>query len=60
MKLVVKICTIAGDKFLMLCDEQGKPLPNQRMLVLKHDFVRESPEVQVTFVVDSENVRLFE
>lgn len=47
-----------GTNLLMLCDEQGQPLPNQGDLTWSGRDVSGCPTVTVTFAVDGRKVSL--
>lgn len=51
---VVDGCNTAGGKALLLCDQDGKFLPNQVGATVKQDDGR--TEITVTFLVDGEGV----
>lgn len=48
--------SVAGGKAIMLCDDQGEPLPMQVRSVLSAG-VNEVGEITVTFSIDGDRVR---
>ena len=59
MELLVKIVddvSIAGGKGVLLCDENGTPLPTQIRASVSND-VGEYPVIDVRLVVDGDKVR---
>jgi hypothetical protein len=58
MKLQVKVIPSAGNgPVLMICDENGTPLPNQQRVEL-YNSINDEPKATVTFLIDDDNVRL--
>jgi hypothetical protein len=58
MKLQVKIIKgVKGRSALVVCDEGGVPLPNQSRVEL-FNSVDDHPKVNITLVIDDDNVRL--
>lgn len=51
MKLKLQVV----DHHLMLCDEHGKPLPNQTRIDIS-DRVDDLPRLTVEFIIDGENI----
>ncbi|HMO74076.1 MAG TPA: hypothetical protein PKD48_01900 [Sphingopyxis sp.] len=48
--------SVPGGKAIVLCDDNGSPLPMQSRVVLSNG-VDEMGEITVTFVIDGERVR---
>lgn len=51
---IIDGCNTPGGKSVLLCDEEGKPLPLQRNVVLDQDG--DMAQITVTFFIDGERV----